>query len=511
MAAALLAAPAPSPDGHVRILVAAGADIGLAGEPPLQHAAEDARRFSEVLGRLGGVEPARQVLLTAPDAAALELALDRGRQLAAAAAPAPVTFVFYYSGHGDAAALHLGGDRLPMSRVEALVEAVPARLRVTVVDACRSADRDKGLAAGQPFHVDLARPGGAAGSLRLFASADGEAARESDSLGGAVFTHALVSALAGAGDANGDRLVTLAEAYDHAFAQTLRRSAVTAGPLQHPVLDADLAAEGAVVLTRLDASPAVLLLPAVADEQYLVFARPAGTLVAESWSDPARPRPLALPTGRFLVQRRSSRAAGALEVSLGAGETVALSAGAFEERPLLEVAAKGGRLRLHPHRISAGAGLLATTDGALGPAIQAGYRHRWASFGLGFEATVARLEDDLPSDALTEDSLQLAAVADWILEFEHVELAAGTGLAGRATFQELVAHDASRWRAAGLDPVEEKRGLGGGLQARVEAALPLGRWRAGLHLTANGLLVRDTDGLAPRLDLLAGLGVGLNL
>src|SRR6185436_21139190 len=48
-----------------------------------------------------------------------------------------VLFV-YYSGHGDADALHLGDSRLELRELEALVRGSPAQVRILVIDACRS-------------------------------------------------------------------------------------------------------------------------------------------------------------------------------------------------------------------------------------------------------------------------------------------------------------------------------------------------------------------------------------
>ena len=61
----------------------------------------------------------------------------------------------------------------------------------------------------------------------LAATAASEDAQESDELRGSFFTHYLVSGLLGAADEDGDGAVTLAEAYDHAYAATLRATSRT--------------------------------------------------------------------------------------------------------------------------------------------------------------------------------------------------------------------------------------------------------------------------------------------
>ncbi len=76
-----------------------------------------------------------------------------------------------------------------------------------MLDACRST-RAKGMSGEEGFAISLGSPAGSSGLAWLFASADGEAAQDSDQLGGALFTHAWVTGLRGAADANPRRTNT---------------------------------------------------------------------------------------------------------------------------------------------------------------------------------------------------------------------------------------------------------------------------------------------------------------
>jgi hypothetical protein len=268
--------------------------------------------------------------------------------------------------------------------------------------------------------------------------------------------------------------------------------------------------EGALVLTRLDASPGRLLLPAAADEQYLVFARPAGTLLAEAWSDPNRQRPLAVPAGRLLVQRRAADSAGALTLSVAAGETVPLVAENFEQRPLGELAAKGGQLRLDPHELSVRPALLVGLEGEWGPALRLGYRYRFDGFGVGLDASLYETERTLTRDRLEERGVQVATAVSWTRELAWLEVSAGVGILGRSLSQTLEALEAERFRRAGVDPVTERQGLAGGGLAEGRATALLGRWRLGLGLTLHALVVSERDGRAPRFDGLGGVEVAAN-
>jgi uncharacterized caspase-like protein len=69
------------------------------------------------------------------------------------------------------------------------------------------------------------------GTIVLTASTLTEDAQESDPLGGSFFTHYLLSGLHGAADDNGDRVVTVAEAFSYARDQTIIASSRNADRL----------------------------------------------------------------------------------------------------------------------------------------------------------------------------------------------------------------------------------------------------------------------------------------
>jgi hypothetical protein len=170
-----------------------------------------------------------------------------------------------------------------MTGIAARARSVPAGLRVLVTDACRSfPSRFKGVTTEPGFAI--ATPSTSAdGVVWLFASGEGEPAQESDELEGALFTHYWVSSLRGAGDANGDGQVTLAESYDFAYSQTLLRSGRSTGVLQHPSAVFDLHEAAPIVLTKTFASGTVLRMPRAADAHYLVYSVGSRTVLGELW------------------------------------------------------------------------------------------------------------------------------------------------------------------------------------------------------------------------------------
>lgn len=78
----------------------------------------------------------------------------------------------------------------------------------------------------------------------------GEASHESSRLGGAVFTHYFMTALKGAGDRDRNREVSLDEAYQYAYRQTVQRSAAGPGNVMHPCVNLDIQGAGALVVTQ---------------------------------------------------------------------------------------------------------------------------------------------------------------------------------------------------------------------------------------------------------------------
>jgi uncharacterized caspase-like protein len=240
---------APAAAEPVRLLVAVGSQRGLAAERPLKFANSDAARVREIFVGYGGLRERDAEVLREPSRAALFAAIARARAEASRHRPEEVTVFFYFSGHGDRDALHLGDDRVLLTEVQAELATMRAALRIVVTDACRTT-RDKGFSADAPFAISLAASPQASGSVWLHASSDGESAQESDELEGAIFTHAWLNGLRGAADANGDAQVTLDESFAFAHAQTMIRSSKSSGVLQKPEAAIDLRELAPLVLTE---------------------------------------------------------------------------------------------------------------------------------------------------------------------------------------------------------------------------------------------------------------------
>ena len=301
--ASLVATGARAAEPTRRFAVVAGAAHGGPGRMPLRYAASDAREFARVLRELGGVAPADTALLEDPTPAAFRAALARAAAEAGAvrARGGRSELFVYYSGHSDADGLLLGAERLGYADLRAELDRMPAEVRVAILDSCASGafTRQKGGVHRAPFLLD------ASSSLRghafLTSSAADEASQESDRLRASFFTHALLAGLRGAADANGDGRVTLNEAYQFAFQETLAQTESTQTGPQHATYDIGLVGSGDVVLTDLRMAGAALVVPPAVEGR--VFVRDeSGLLVAELRKVKGASVELALPPGGYQVR-----------------------------------------------------------------------------------------------------------------------------------------------------------------------------------------------------------------
>ena len=306
----------------VRYGLFVGNNHGATGEPPLIFAESDATKMRDLFVRYGGMEPRGAVLVKGATARGLRAELERLTIdiLERTSDGDRVTFVVYYSGHGDDESLHLGTTRLPYGDLRDWVEQTGAQVRIIMVDACQSGAlvRRKGGKRGPPMAFAEPVAQSMQGTAILTSSAASELSQESSEIGGGFFTHYLHTALSGGADLDRDGLVSLAETYAWVYAETAFRTR-DAPQAQTPHGDFDLSGAGDVVLTRLEAASARIAFLGDLEGTYSVWDESRRRYVAEV--DGAQPLLLAVSPGSFFVHRRMPGYVEEAEVGVRRGET----------------------------------------------------------------------------------------------------------------------------------------------------------------------------------------------
>ncbi len=332
-----------------RFAIVIGANEGEAGEEPLRYAEKDAERFAQAAVELGGVPVENLVLLRGADAATVERVLRSvGERLRLERTGNDRSSLFlYYSGHADSVALHLGRSRLSFKRLKQAVEDVGADVSIFIVDACKSGGltRIKGAKQVKPFEISAEDTMDSSGLAIITSSAASEDAQESDRLRGSFFTHHLVNGLSGAADTSKDARVSLSEAYDYAYRETLRDTSRTA-VVQHPTYAFRISGQNEYIMARLDASERLGRLRLADAGRYVLIADGDGDgdadvggriveLGAEGTTD------VMLTPGDYLVRRRGEHAIFESNVRLGSSEMVTVSRSDMREVPYGATVRKG--------------------------------------------------------------------------------------------------------------------------------------------------------------------------
>lgn len=372
LALALVLCGAARAEGPVRVLVAIGNNLGDPSDAPLTWAEADAQRVASLFVDFGDVAPQRAKVLLGQKADAVREALAeaKGRVDELANDGHDVVLLVYVSAHAQSGVLHLGGTHLPLDDVRRFLSDSKARLKVGVVDACDSGvlARKKGGAPGPEFEVGLTA-GDVRGLALITSSGPAEASQEWASLKGSLFTHHLLTGLRGDADTDDDGQVTLGEVYAYAFRRTVQ-GAARGG--QHPAFDLDVSGTGELALSAPKRGRSAVVLPASASGEYVISSQPRPDVVAEVMKEPGKPLRLAVPPGRYLVQKRLGLQVGLTTVELPFGGERAIDEAALEVRGFGEVAMKGGFVEVRPWAVSLVGAIQSPQLDATGPEWRAG-------------------------------------------------------------------------------------------------------------------------------------------
>jgi hypothetical protein len=422
-----------------RYAVIIGANNGGGGREVLRHAGSDAEAVARVLRELGGLRAEDVALVHEPDARRLDDAFAGvARRIRAERVKGQrVELLVYYSGHADEEGILLAEDRYGYEKLRRRIRAVPADVHIAIVDSCASGSftRMKGGVKRPAFlQGDANRVRGHA--FLSSASAD-ENAQESDRIGASFFTHFLVAGLRGAGDRDRDRVVTLTEAYQFAYEQTVVRTQNTARGAQHPAYDMHLSGAGNIVITDLRATDSVLVLPAELSGRVTVT-DPGGRVVVEVTKAAGEPLSLALPGETYTVHLRHERDRFVATVTLSATGEVVLERGDLEPVALEATAARGGG---DDEDAELGVGRLEHGDEHDADGYLTGVR---MSFGGGLRLELPG-ESDIPDEATPDSIVTLGGAFHDVHAHELVgiattgELSLGAALGDHAGFAYDVA------------------------------------------------------------------------
>jgi hypothetical protein len=499
-----------------------GANRGHAHETPLRYAESDVGAVADTLSQLGGYPSEQVVRLLAPNASRVRSALmdlNLAIQAQVRAGHEAVLFV-YYSGHADAQQLHLGASDLPSEELRKLVQLSPARLKMLLLDACRSGavTRVKGGHQVAPFQIGVEDQLRFEGYAVITSSSAGEDAQESDALRSSIFTHHFLSALRGPADLNRDHQVTLGEAYNYAYEQALKTSMATVVGSQHATYDYDLRGRADPVLSDLRAAGDHGQLLLAAPGEYLVMSADGSSILLEAAVKAPRTTVL-LPPARYQVRMRTRSNVYQGEVALQSGAPTVLAQGDLRPVPLAQVIRKGDLAA----SLAQGPSVVGSMHGPLGVGFspmmgaQVGWAFELPKFtlmprlGWSMGRSLALDPEKVVSHQVTELSLELTAL--YVFDWDRVSLAPLVSVGwGR------LHHEVTRAGCAGEGCVIDARpnalitSVGGwgmyplGRGFTVEAILELANFYSRRQQSSE---VFELD--APRLGKLtyrAGLGVG---
>lgn len=315
-----------------RFAVIVGANNGGPGRIRLRYAVSDADTVMNVLKNIGGVSENDGYLLIDPDRRNFISVMNRVRNeiISDRQKNERVEFIFYYSGHSDEEAILLGREKIFYRELKESIKSIPADVRIAILDSCSSGafTRIKGGKFRPPFVLDSSF--NMKGDAFMTSSSVNEASQESDAIKGSFFTYYLVAGLRGAADMILDGRITLNEAYQYAYNETLARTEKTLGGAQHASYDIQMSGTGDVVITDIKRKTSgILLEKKISGKIYI-----RGTdnvLVAELNKPYGREMAVALDKGRYKITNQSGNDILEADIDVTEGKQDILSLGSLAQ------------------------------------------------------------------------------------------------------------------------------------------------------------------------------------
>lgn len=333
------------PDQSVirRFALVIGANNGGPRRVKLRYAVSDAKSILNVLETMGGVSADDSRLLVQPTRETFFWEINRlvERVERARANHPRVEVVLYYSGHSDEKHFLIGKNKIPYRDFQEEINRMDADVRITILDCCASGafTRLKGGKNRAPFLIDNAYD--MKGYAIMTSSSSDEASQESDRLAGSYFTHYLISGLRGAADTSRDGRITLSEAYQFAFNETLTQTADTMSGPQHPNQHIQMSGTGDVVMTDIRKSSSVLSITKNIAGRIFIHNQ-KNVLVVELNKPAGQDIELGLEQGKYRIINIFEDRVFEAKIHLPKGKRVELGNRDFKEMDKTDTVARGG-------------------------------------------------------------------------------------------------------------------------------------------------------------------------
>ncbi len=316
-----------------RYAVIMGCNNGGNDVVPLKFAENDAGEFADILHTLGGFQPGNIHIVPAGDSAGLHRHLFFIDSLIRHDSDPNRLFLFYYSGHADANSLMLGNRRFSLHKLHGFFNSCAASVKIGIFDACYSGAVTtlKGGKQTQPFFFQEEQT--IAGQVIIASSAATEAAQESQTLKGSIFSHHWFNALRGSADLSGSRQVTLNQAYQYAYRKTIETTALISGEIQHPVFKFDIRGQGDIVLTSLAKASSGLSFDRTCEGKFLVLSDDYIDVFADFSKKGGSDALIALRPGAYKIINAAGREINTHSFTLRRNEIYRMTASRLEPSP----------------------------------------------------------------------------------------------------------------------------------------------------------------------------------
>jgi len=325
-----------------RFALVVGANNGGPERVKLRYAVSDAKGIIKVLEAMGGVLPGDSRLLVEPNRETFfwEMKRLKDRIDRARTKHGRVEVIFYYSGHSDEKNILLDKEKISYRAFRDEINRMDADVRIAILDSCASGafTRLKGGKKKPPFLIDTAY--NMKGYAVMTSSSSDEASQESDRLKSSFFTHYLISGLRGAADVSQDGRITLSEAYQFAFSETLMQTEKTLSGPQHPYYNIQMSGTGDVVMTDIRKSSAILRLAKNVSGKIFIH-NSENVLVVELNKPFGRDIELGLEQGKYRVINIVDGHIWEASIKLPEGKTVELAKEQFSKSDKIDTVARG--------------------------------------------------------------------------------------------------------------------------------------------------------------------------